>query len=170
MDWRDQHLLRIPNQEQGLVPRRNQDCKTSHRSGSQLTVIREDGTIDHSSTKPATTTNNASANPRLGPKANTGFINANLRALDRTGTPCRKWQRKGFSVKSFTGVSWELPSWKGSANSALINGSDSSTKDVSMSSDQKPSETDTDDHDKMEITYAASSPPPMPAKTNGITV
>ncbi|KAL4930531.1 uncharacterized protein BDV17DRAFT_40448 [Aspergillus undulatus] len=48
---------------------------------------------------------------RLGPKANTGAINAGLRALDRSGTPCRKWERKPFQLKSFTGVQWVLPSW-----------------------------------------------------------
>ncbi|KAF9886411.1 hypothetical protein FE257_011443 [Aspergillus nanangensis] len=49
---------------------------------------------------------------RLGPKANTGAINAGLRALDRTGTPCRKWQRKTLQLKSFTGTMWQLPSWR----------------------------------------------------------
>ncbi|KAL3469450.1 INO80 complex, subunit Ies4 [Aspergillus californicus] len=49
---------------------------------------------------------------RLGPKANTGAINAGLRALDRTGAPCRKWERKPFQLKSFTGIQWALPSWR----------------------------------------------------------
>ncbi|KAF2100878.1 hypothetical protein NA57DRAFT_74477 [Rhizodiscina lignyota] len=49
---------------------------------------------------------------KLNPKANQGAINANLRALDRTGKPCRKWERKGFAVKSFTGIMWAAPSWK----------------------------------------------------------
>ncbi|OTB07046.1 hypothetical protein M426DRAFT_20441 [Hypoxylon sp. CI-4A] len=48
---------------------------------------------------------------KLGPKANMGAINAGLRALDRSGKPCRKWNRGGFSVKSFTGVTWEIPRW-----------------------------------------------------------
>ncbi|KAK5948396.1 hypothetical protein OHC33_010570 [Knufia fluminis] len=129
----------------------------------------EDGTIDHSASKPVTTT----ANHKLGPKANTGFINANLRALDRTGTPCRRWARKGLQLKSFTGHLWEVSGWKGSETSAFADGtSDSSNKDISMQdgSDQKPSERSDDaagshagDHpDKMEITTpAASSPPSM---------
>ncbi|UKZ48698.1 hypothetical protein TrVGV298_002926 [Trichoderma virens] len=65
----------------------------------------EDGTIDHSS---------AAARPsahKLGPKANQGAINAGLRALDRSGKPCRKWAKGGFKLKSFTGVSWEIPRW-----------------------------------------------------------
>jgi hypothetical protein len=50
---------------------------------------------------------------RLGPKANTGAINAGLRALDRTGAPCRKWERQPLKLRSFTGVLWQLPSWRG---------------------------------------------------------
>lgn len=49
--------------------------------------------------------------PRLGPKANTGAINAHLRALDRTGAPCRKWERKSLKLRSFTGVIWQVPTW-----------------------------------------------------------
>lgn len=48
---------------------------------------------------------------RLGPKANTGAINAGLRALDRTGAPCRKWERQPLRLKSFTGITWQLPGW-----------------------------------------------------------
>ncbi|KAL6863899.1 DUF1711 domain-containing protein [Trichoderma novae-zelandiae] len=65
----------------------------------------EDGTIDHSG---------ASGRPsahKLGPKANQGAINAGLRALDRSGKPCRKWARGGFKLRSFTGVVWEIPRW-----------------------------------------------------------
>lgn len=49
---------------------------------------------------------------KLGPKANQGAINAGLRALDRTGRPCRKWNKIGFTVKTFTGVVWQIPSWR----------------------------------------------------------
>ncbi|KAJ5457188.1 hypothetical protein N7530_012462 [Penicillium desertorum] len=49
---------------------------------------------------------------RLGPKANTGAINAGLRALDRTGAACRKWERKPLQLRSFTGVMWQLPAWR----------------------------------------------------------
>ncbi|PTB68691.1 DUF1711-domain-containing protein, partial [Trichoderma citrinoviride] len=65
----------------------------------------EDGTIDHSG---------ATARPsahKLGPKANQGAINAGLRALDRSGKPCRRWAKGGFKLKSFTGVVWEIPRW-----------------------------------------------------------
>ncbi|KAL8932572.1 MAG: hypothetical protein Q9211_006237 [Gyalolechia sp. 1 TL-2023] len=57
-------------------------------------------------------TANAAPAHKLGPKANQGAINAGLRALDRTGKPCRKWQKNGFRIKTFTGVTWELPSWR----------------------------------------------------------
>jgi hypothetical protein len=51
------------------------------------------------------------AAPKLGPKAKEGAINAHLRALDRTGKPCRKWQRAGFQLRSFTGVTWGIGTW-----------------------------------------------------------
>lgn len=44
--------------------------------------------------------------PKLNPKASAGIINANLRALDRSGTPCRKWKRAPFAIKTFTGAVW----------------------------------------------------------------
>lgn len=49
---------------------------------------------------------------RLGPKANTGAINAGLRALDRSGAPCRKWEKQPLRLRSFTGVNWQLPTWR----------------------------------------------------------
>lgn len=49
---------------------------------------------------------------KLGPRANQGAINAGLRALDRSGKPCRKWEKKGFVLKSFTGVQWDVPTWR----------------------------------------------------------
>ncbi|KAI8966621.1 DUF1711-domain-containing protein [Daldinia sp. FL1419] len=65
----------------------------------------EDGTIDPNGRA------NGGTYHKLGPKANQGAINAGLRALDRSGAPCRKWNRGGFRVKSFTGVVWEIPRW-----------------------------------------------------------
>ncbi|CAK7273287.1 hypothetical protein SEPCBS119000_005576 [Sporothrix epigloea] len=49
---------------------------------------------------------------KLGPKASMGAINAGLRALDRSGKPCRKWIKGGFQLKSFTGVYWSIPRWR----------------------------------------------------------
>ncbi|CAK1357484.1 INO80 complex subunit 4 [Cercospora beticola] len=72
-----------------------------------------DGTIDRT-TENANGAKPANAIPahKLGPKANTGAINAGLRALDRTGKPCRRWGKKSLQLKSFTGTTWNLSSWK----------------------------------------------------------
>lgn len=63
----------------------------------------EDGTIDPSGKN--------GAYHKLGPKASMGAINAGLRALDRSGAPCRRWGKGGFRLKSFTGVVWEVNRW-----------------------------------------------------------
>lgn len=55
--------------------------------------------------------NGAGAAHKLGPKANQGAINAGLRALDRSGKPCRRWAKGGFTLKSFTGTVWKVPRW-----------------------------------------------------------
>ncbi|KAF4591748.1 hypothetical protein GQ602_002047 [Ophiocordyceps camponoti-floridani] len=74
----------------------------------------EDGTIDHSG--PA---GRSGGTHKLGPKANQGAINAGLRALDRSGKPCRKWCRGGFTLKSFTGVVWEVSRWRAPTKKVL---------------------------------------------------
>ncbi|KAM0344688.1 hypothetical protein ACHAPU_007283 [Fusarium lateritium] len=79
----------------------------------------EDGTIDHSGSKPV-------AGHKLGPKANQGAINAGLRALDRSGKPCRRWAKGGFQLKSFTGVSWEIPRWVAPQNKTIESSADDS--------------------------------------------
>ncbi|KAK7431683.1 hypothetical protein QQZ08_001620 [Neonectria magnoliae] len=79
----------------------------------------EDGTIDHTGAA------KGGAGHKLGPKANQGAINAGLRALDRSGKPCRKWAKGGFTLKSFTGVVWEIPRW----TAPQKNGPESSTED-----------------------------------------
>lgn len=110
---------------------------------------------------------------RLGPKANQGAINAGLRALDRSGKPCRKWNKKPFTLKSFTGIVWEVPSWKGNERLPVLNGEESSdAKEISQqsSSDMKPNGSDAamdsnagEHPDPMVLsTPAASSPAPMP--------
>ncbi len=38
-------------------------------------------------------------------------MDAALRALDRSGKPCRRWVKGSLQLKSFTGVAWELPRW-----------------------------------------------------------
>jgi len=83
--------------------------KPRGKPGPKKKARLEDGSIDHSQTAPRAPNGTAH---KLGPKANQGAINAGLRALDRSGKPCRKWQKGSFKVKSFTGVVWELPRWK----------------------------------------------------------
>lgn len=95
-------------------------------------LLSEDGTIDHAAVRLA-------AAHKAGPRANQGAINAGLRALDRSGKPCRKWSKGGFTLKTFTGVVWEIPRWtappikltdeedESGANSA--NGSNKENKD-----------------------------------------
>ncbi len=58
--------------------------------------------------------------PKLNPKANQGAINANLRALDRSGAACRKWVRMGFKVKSFTGVLWDTGAWSAGKRASTV--------------------------------------------------
>ncbi|KAI1129164.1 INO80 complex, subunit Ies4 [Nemania abortiva] len=80
-------------------------AKVRGKPGPKKKARLEDGTIDPNG-RPG-----GSAYHKLGPKANQGAINAGLRALDRSGAPCRKWTKGGFRLKSFTGVLWEIPRW-----------------------------------------------------------
>lgn len=110
------------------------------------------------------------AGHKLGPKANQGAINAGLRALDRTGKPCRKWEKKGFSVKSFTGVTWHLPSWRapkkvtveikgdGGQSSTLTSNSENQVKHESSNIGSE-----NDRNGAMEVDHAVSSPLPSVA-------
>lgn len=115
------------------------------------------------------------ATHKLGPKANQGAINAGLRALDRSGKPCRKWERKPFMLKSFTGVTWEIPSWKAPHQQELTNGeadgsstaADSENKQIASStglpSEKSNQGEQSERPDPMALsTPAASSPPPAP--------
>ncbi|KAF7552198.1 hypothetical protein G7046_g7488 [Stylonectria norvegica] len=81
----------------------------------------EDGTIDHNNSA-----NRAGGAHKLGPKANQGAINAGLRALDRSGKPCRRWAKGGFTLKSFTGVIWEIPRWTAPPKKAPESGTEGS--------------------------------------------
>jgi hypothetical protein len=98
--------------------------------------FREDGTIDH--------TNRAAGGHKLGPRANQGAINAGLRALDRSGTPCRRWAKGGFHLKSFTGVMWDIPRWtappkkneEGEEGSAAPSADNSSSKENKENGEQ----------------------------------
>ena len=103
----------------------------------------------------------ASTSHKLGPKANQGAINAGLRALDRTGKPCRKWEKTGFRVKSFTGRMWEIPSWK--APTAKAFGSEAESGQVTPNSQSKENSSSNIGSDKspaVNPSNIASSPAP----------
>lgn len=82
---------------------------------------------------------------KLGPKANQGAINAGLRALDRSGAPCRKWGRGGFKLKSFTGVVWEVPRWSAPSKKTGEEGNDDSTGASADNSSSKENKVDGQD-------------------------
>ncbi|KAI1380954.1 DUF1711-domain-containing protein [Hypoxylon crocopeplum] len=126
----------------------------------------EDGTIDPNGRA------NGGSYHKLGPKANQGAINAGLRALDRSGAPCRKWNRGGFRVKSFTGVVWELPRWTAppkpkpqattDESAASAESSNKENKDGSqMKSDNSNSHADGEQR-SIPPSVNASSPAPPP--------
>ncbi|KAL2864907.1 uncharacterized protein BJX67DRAFT_196057 [Aspergillus lucknowensis] len=92
-----------PGAKRGLNTPPDGSFKPRGKPGPKKRPRLEDGTTENV---------RLSSSHRLGPKANTGAINAGLRALDRSGTPCRKWERKPLQLKSFTGIQWQLPSWR----------------------------------------------------------
>ena len=127
--------------------------------------------IDNSDAANKGTANSAPATThKLGPKANQGAINAGLRALDRSGKPCRKWEKKGFRVKSFTGVAWELPSWR-SPNTKKIDIDQGKQESVPASNGESKANNSSSniESDKsnnggdMDLSNAASSPIPTVA-------
>lgn len=69
-------------------------------------VVGEDG-------KPVEVLAISLAGPKLGPKSNAGAINDNLRALDRSGRPCRRWAKKSLTVRTLYGATWKTPGWIG---------------------------------------------------------
>ncbi|CAN6674733.1 hypothetical protein TRVA0_063S00122 [Trichomonascus vanleenenianus] len=58
------------------------------------------------------------------PKPNMTTVNANLKALDRSGIPPRKWVKKPIEFKSFTGVRYTLDLWSGLEKPLSENGPD----------------------------------------------
>jgi hypothetical protein len=94
---------------------------------------------------------------KLGPKANQGAINAGLRALDRTGKPCRKWEKKGFQVRSFTGVGWTVPTWRAPNKAAGF--AEDVKSDSTGSTDSKVKEESSAVSDKSGVQSATPLPP-----------
>ncbi|PYH90363.1 hypothetical protein BO71DRAFT_334643 [Aspergillus ellipticus CBS 707.79] len=92
-----------PGTKRGLNQTSETTPKPRGKPGPKKKPRLDDGSVDHAKLV---------ANHKLGPKANLGAINAGLRALDRTGAPCRRWERKSLQLKSFTGIQWNLSSWR----------------------------------------------------------
>jgi len=97
------------------------------------------------------------ATHKLGPKANQGIINAGLRALDRTGKPCRKWDKTGIRVKSFTGRVWDLPTWRTPSSRAFGSESEHGTSN-SQSKENSSSNIGSDKSPAVNNSNVASSP------------
>lgn len=93
---------------------------------------------------------------RLGPKANQGAINAGLRALDRSGAPCRRWARGGFKLKTFTGVAWEIPRWTAPVKTQV----DPSAENTSASADSSNKENKDESQMKSEKSEKSASNAP----------
>ncbi|KAK3989252.1 INO80 complex, subunit Ies4 [Cladorrhinum sp. PSN332] len=105
--------------KRGAAAAANGEPKVRGKPGPKKKQRLEDGTIEGGRA--------SLGGHKLGPKANQGAINAGLRALDRSGKPCRKWTRGGFTLKSFTGVVWEIPRWTAPVRLGPEMSTDSST-------------------------------------------
>ncbi|KAG4031826.1 hypothetical protein MFRU_008g01850 [Monilinia fructicola] len=119
----------------------------------------DDGTIDPTGTNLRASNNGGH---KLGPKANQGAINAGLRALDRSGKPCRKWEKRSFIIKTFTGIPIEIPRWRAppkvainpSTEGSATSDSSKENKDNSQNESEKSNSAMDVDH----ATNLASSP------------
>jgi hypothetical protein len=108
---------------------------------------------------------------KAGPKANLGAINERLRALDRSGAKCRRWEKKGFQVRSFTGVIWQVPTYQPGRGSAFADDvksdstgtSDSKLKDESSAISDKSGLNGDSASVQTPMNGIASSPAPIPA-------
>lgn len=133
-----------------LGPDGNIIPKVRGKPGPKKKPRLEDGSIDPNAIVAKATNPGAT---KLGPKANQGAINAGLRALDRSGKPCRKWQRGGFKLKSFTGVVWEIPRW--TAPPRAITKID---ENGSATSDSSKENKDSKDSSRLESEKSTSAP------------
>ena len=145
----------------------NQTLQDHRGKPNDMVSYRENGTTDNDSAARPWTTPAPLTGHKLGPKANQGAINAGLRALDRTGKPCRKWAKQGFCIKSFTGASWQLPSWRAPKKVTADNGdvTGQNSTPVSNSENQANNSSSNVGSDNshsgiVDIAHAESSPMP----------
>ncbi|KAL1958828.1 hypothetical protein VTO42DRAFT_3665 [Malbranchea cinnamomea] len=120
----------------------------------------EDGSIDYAAAARLSIT----TSHKLGPRANQGAINAGLRALDRSGKPCRKWERKPFTLKSFTGVVWEIPTWAAPPRPKPVE-PDAAKDDTAATNGDTETKANNSLSDKSNSGEAESTPP----ETNGFS-
>ncbi len=67
----------------------------------------------HANTPTATVIAPVSA-PKVTVKSNlSSNVNAQIRVLDRSGKPCRKWKKAKVNIKSFTGYQFNVNVWNG---------------------------------------------------------
>ncbi|KAI4916020.1 hypothetical protein J4E90_004466 [Alternaria incomplexa] len=99
---------------------------------------------------------------KAGPKANLGAINERLRALDRSGAKCRRWEKKGFQVRSFTGVMWQVPTYQPGRKGAFA---DDVKSDSTGTSESKLKDESSAISDKSGLNGDST---PVPTPMNGI--
>lgn len=82
-------------------------------SSKLLTQISKKSQPQSVNSTPAPTT--PTPTPKPGPTRGASNVatNAGLRALDRSGTPARKWTKAPVELRSFTGVKYEIETWSG---------------------------------------------------------
>lgn len=147
------------------------DCYDLLRLYHRLVLIdlnREDGTADilNGTVKGPSYTAPTTGTHKLGPKANQGAINAGLRALDRSGKPCRKWQKSSFKIRSFTGTEWEIPRWAAPPKVTIKGEPDESSSASSSKENKESTHVDSEKSNSamdIEMGSTASMPPSSPA-------
>ncbi|KAK9325491.1 INO80 complex subunit Ies4-domain-containing protein [Lipomyces orientalis] len=99
---------------------------------------------------------------KLGPKANQGSINAQLRALDRSGRPCRRWTKIPLELRSFTGWEWSVVTWYGGPKESLAKSAiDANEKDGKKSNVSSDSIETKKDESGPSMPSAPPAPPPL---------
>ncbi|EPY54042.1 Ino80 complex subunit Ies4 [Schizosaccharomyces cryophilus OY26] len=126
--------LKKPRAPYGMGPRaiRRREKAEKDRQG---TNTEEPNGASHPSSGNVTPTHAAS---RSAPKTNANLINSGLRALDRSGKPCRKWEKKPISIRSVSTIVWKLPTWLGTPDANVSETSTSSPRSTTQDSHQEP--------------------------------
>ncbi|EPX74593.1 Ino80 complex subunit Ies4 [Schizosaccharomyces octosporus yFS286] len=123
--------LKKPRAPYGMGPRavRRREKAEKERQG---TTVEESNGPSRPSSGSVTPTQAAS---RSAPKANANLINAGLRALDRSGKPCRKWEKKPISIRSVSTIVWKLPTWLGTSD--VVDSETPSPSPISVAQDNR---------------------------------